>query len=330
MDFTKREIYFLLRNMGNFHGKQNGNGVAEDGCHPASPRHYKHLSGGIRTSLSWLDLRVFYVRVSKCEIDDSTPQYLTLNHVPLDCNTLLEVNGVRTGIYSDGVSTLLRRDRIDKKSEEVTFVSTDSIRTTGSVKLEVFDKDVLVLSGALELCNSDGFAGADSRNHDQCWSLNCDSDLPVGSVLLKGNQYMNLESGSPSIEVYVAGCFSGCPIILTKALQLGHKRKQMRKAMLDSIPEYETTANQKDDSSSIHGMQVTEQQNCDPEMEDYSRRHPGTEYIEGGDGELSWFNAGVRVGVGIGLSICVGVGIGVGLLVKTYQGTTRNFRRRLF
>jgi hypothetical protein len=27
------------------------------------------------------------------------------------------------------------------------------------------------------------------------------------------------------------------------------------------------------------------------------------------DGEMSWFNAGVRVGVGIGLSICVGIGL---------------------
>ena len=47
------------------------------------------------------------------------------------------------------------------------------------------------------------------------------------------------------------------------------------------------------------------------------------------DGEMSWFNAGVRVGVGIGLGVCVGLGIGVGLLVRTYQSTTRNFRRRL-
>ena len=48
------------------------------------------------------------------------------------------------------------------------------------------------------------------------------------------------------------------------------------------------------------------------------------------DGEMSWFNAGVRVGVGIGLGVCVGLGIGVGLLVRTYQSTTRNFRARLF
>lgn len=53
------------------------------------------------------------------------------------------------------------------------------------------------------------------------------------------------------------------------------------------------------------------------------------EYMDGEDGELSWFNAGVRVGVGIGLGICVGVGVGVGLLVRTYRATTRNLRGRL-
>jgi hypothetical protein len=53
-------------------------------------------------------------------------------------------------------------------------------------------------------------------------------------------------------------------------------------------------------------------------------------YGEGEDGELSWFNAGVRVGVGIGLGMCLGVGIGVGLLVRTYQATTRTFRRNIF
>lgn len=46
------------------------------------------------------------------------------------------------------------------------------------------------------------------------------------------------------------------------------------------------------------------------------------------DGELSWFNAGVRVGVGIGLGIFVGVGIGVSLLARSYQTTTRSFKRR--
>ena len=66
------------------------------------------------------------------------------------------------------------------------------------------------------------------------------------------------------------------------------------------------------------------------EDEDYNNLYSRTAFVDGEDEELSWFNAGVRVGVGIGLSVCIGIGIGVGLLVKTYQGTTRNFRKRLF
>lgn len=70
---------------------------------------------------------------------------------------------------------------------------------------------------------------------------------------------------------------------------------------------------------------------CDkPEDDNYNGLYTRTAYADGEDGELSWFNAGVRVGVGIGLSVCLGIGIGVGLLVKTYQGTTRHFRRRPF
>lgn len=76
----------------------------------------------------------------------------------------------------------------------------------------------------------------------------------------------------------------------------------------------------------IH-LQVTDHERHKQEHDEYSL-YSRMEYIESEDGELSWFNSGVRVGVGIGLSICVGIGIGVGLLVRTYQGTS-NFRRRL-
>ncbi|KAL2468424.1 Erythronate-4-phosphate dehydrogenase family protein [Forsythia ovata] len=326
MDFNEEEVLISMRNMENSDEELNENGVAENGN--TLMRHSSYQPG-MKASLLWLDLRVFYVRISKCVIDDdSTPEYLMLNHVPLNRDTLLEVNGVRTSIYSDGVSTLLKRDRLDKKSEEVTFVSTDSIRMTGSVKFEVFHKDVLVLSGTLELCYSNGFIG-ESRNQGQSWIMNCESDILGGVRFLKGNQHAGMESSSSSsIEVYVAGCFLSSPIILTNTVQLSHRRKQTRKGMLESIPEYGATGSQEDGSSGL-AMQANHYPNYKPEDEDYCNPYPGMEYLEGEDGELSWFNAGVRVGVGIGLSICLGVGIGVGLLVRTYQGTTRNFRRRL-
>lgn len=281
----------------------------------------------VKGSLPWLDLRVFYVRVSKFESDDSSPECLTLNHIPLHPHTLLEVNGVRTSIYADGASTLLRRDRLDKKSEEVTFVSTDSIRTTGCVQFEVFDKDVLVLSGVIESCNSNGLT-TESRNRDQRWCMNCKSDITAGTGFLKGKQFMSSDPASPTIEVYVAGTFSGTPIILTKTLQLSSRKKQTRRGMLDSIPEYEATEESQKDTPSELPLQISEFSDHKPESEYYNHIYSGTDFLEGEDEELSWFNAGVRVGVGIGLSICLGIGIGVGMLVRTYQGTTRNFRRR--
>lgn len=80
------------------------------------------------------------------------------------------------------------------------------------------------------------------------------------------------------------------------------------------------------------GIQEAEYGPYKPENEyDYNNNLHWSQddYMDGEDGELTWFNAGVRVGVGLGLGICLGVGIGVGLLVRTYQSTTRNFRRRL-
>jgi hypothetical protein len=233
--------------MENSYEMSNGNGPTDNGHMVMRNSSYQPC---VKVSLPWLDLRVFYVRVSKCEIDDSTPEYLTLNHIPLNRDTLLEVNGVRTSIYSDGVSTLLRRDRLDKKSEEATFVSTDSIRMTGCVKFEVFDKDLLVLSGVLELCNSNGFV-KEPNNQGQGWSMNCESDATVGTGFFKGKQMLGPELASPTIEVYIAGSFSGTPIILTKTLQPSHRKKHTRKGTLDSIPEYEATEGPKDAPSRL-------------------------------------------------------------------------------
>lgn len=287
---------------------------------------YKHCT---KTSSPWFDLRVFYVRVSGIQVDESTPEFLSLNHIPLSPDTLLEVNGVRSSIYSDGESSVLRRDRVDKKSEEATFVNTDSIRFTGSMKFDVYDKDHCILSGVMEMSNSNDFVG-ESRSSVKRWSMSCQTEMAPGSGFFKGKHVP--EFPCPEIEVYVAGCFSGKPIILTKTLQLNCRKKQNRKCVLDAIPEYETTECQKDVSDHRHGLdlQVVDYRSFKPDQEEaYNNMYwHRTGYVDGEDGELSWFNAGVRVGVGIGLGICVGVGIGVSLLVRSYQTTTRNFKRR--
>ncbi|XP_008790373.1 uncharacterized protein At1g01500-like [Phoenix dactylifera] len=282
-------------------------------------------------SSPWFDLRVFYVRVSNCEVNESTPEHLTLNHVPLTPNTVLEVNGRRSGVYSDSASSLLRRDRVDKRSEEVTFVSTDSVRITGSVRFEVYNRDALLLAGVLELCGGGNGFTAEPKNTSKKWNLKCQPVTWAGLGFLKGKHCSSSEMTLPTIDVYVAGCFSGSPIILTKTLQLALRKKHQMKVVFDSIPERGPTELMKN-ASSEDTFQLLEYGGYQPENDlevDYNSIYSRAEYIEGEDGELSWFNAGVRVGVGIGLGICVGIGVGVGLLVRTYQATTRNFKRRL-
>ncbi|KAJ6846597.1 uncharacterized protein M6B38_282320 [Iris pallida] len=271
----------------------------------------------------WFDLRVFYIRIGNCGVftgaagGGSVPCRLTVSHFPLSPDTVLEVNGRRSGIHSDcAASSVLRRDRVDKDSEEVTFVSTDTVRMTGSVRFEVFDGEEPLLVGVLE------------NVENKKWSMRCKP-----ASLLKGKQVAGPEAApSPVIEVYVAGCFAGSPIILTKTLQLSSRKKSQKKLALDSIPEYDPTEAKKEVSSG-DAMQVSDYDDYKTERDvgiDYNSIYSRSEYIEGEeDGELSWFNAGVRVGVGIGLGICLGVGIGVGVLVRTYQATTRNFKRRL-
>ncbi|MFS7952157.1 hypothetical protein Hanom_Chr07g00603671 [Helianthus anomalus] len=282
--------------------------------------------------LSWFDIRVFYVRISN--FDGYTPEYLTLSHIPLDPDTILEVNNKRCTLDSPGSSCRLKRNRVDKKFEEATFVSTDSIRLSGSVKFEVFDGEDLILSGTLEMCkNSNGFVGnpKDNNNNVKRWSMTCESMIGPNTRVLKGKHLMGCDSMPPMIEVYVAGSFSGEPVILTKALQVGLRKKQNRKGVLDSIPEGDLTEHKKDVASGLD-LQEAEYGPYKTENEyDYNNNNSlanwrQNEYMEGEDGELTWFNAGVRVGVGLGLGICLGVGIGVGLLVRT----TRNFKRRLF
>ncbi|KAH6765064.1 Erythronate-4-phosphate dehydrogenase family protein [Perilla frutescens var. hirtella] len=291
-------------------------------------RHPTYQASG-RFSLHWFEARVFYVRISNFVVDDTTPECLTLNHIPVRPDTVLEVNGVRCSMESQGISCILRRDRVDKKSEEATFISTHSIRFTGSVKFEVFDKDDLVISGVLEMSSSNGCVGGESHNAARKWCMNCESVISAGTGFLKGKQIMGSESSSPTVEVYVAGTFSGTPVILTKSVQLNYRKKH-RKGRLDSIPEYDASESHEDFASG-HDLQLAEYNRYKPESDqEYDNLYwRQTEYIEGEDGELSWFNAGVRVGVGIGLGICLGVGIGVGLLVRTYQTTARTFKRRL-
>ncbi|GAV83416.1 LOW QUALITY PROTEIN: 2-Hacid_dh_C domain-containing protein [Cephalotus follicularis] len=281
---------------------------------------------------AWLETRLFYVRITPCVIS-SVPDHLTLRHVRRDIGVSLEINGSRVPASSDSASLTLRLDRVNKESSEVTYVSTDTVRVTGGLDLEVWEKEgmMMLLCGSLERMEGTAW-GIEERAG---WSMECFMASGIGA----GNSaFFQPKLGvlSPSIEVYVAGCCGGVPVILTKTIQVSPRRKVSRHGMLDAIPEDDGDDEvRKDHKAAASGLirqrklQITE-----AEVDDYdSDGKIGNSYYSedmyyGEDGQLSWFNAGVRVGVGIGLGMCLGIGIGVGLLMRSYQATTRNFRRR--
>ncbi|KAK1262743.1 hypothetical protein QJS04_geneDACA011570 [Acorus gramineus] len=273
---------------------------------------------------AFFEIRLFYVRLSPCA-PDSAPVHLSLTLLRRDsCGAVpLEINGRRVPA-AEPASLSLRRDR------EATFVSTDGVRVAGAVDFEVHDdREELVLCGSLERMELPWSDGGDGPEKDARtgWSLDCCCAAGGGSWAGKSQ---------PSIEVYVAGCCAALPLILTRTVNASARRNG-RQGMLDVIPEDEETSGKEDGNLGGEGLlhrrtrlmvDDGETEECDSEIKFGRGFRPEGGYPDDEDGELSWFNAGVRVGVGIGLGMCLGVGIGVGLLMRSYQATTRTFRRR--
>ncbi|KAL3517213.1 hypothetical protein ACH5RR_024115 [Cinchona calisaya] len=281
-----------------------------------------------------LEIRLFYVRITPCSVD-AVPEHLTLRHLRREIGVSLEINGFRVP-SSETASITLRRDRLDKDSSEVTYVSTDSVRVSGAVEFEVREnEEELILCGSLERVEEATWINGNGLENDSKtgWSIDC---YTAASMSSGGSAFFQPRMGvcSPTIEVYIAGCCSGMPVILTKTIQVSPRRKVSRHGMLDAIPEDEEIG--KEQTSPNPLIRQRKLQITGAEVDDYeSDGKTGHSFYSedmypGEDGQLSWFNAGVRVGVGIGLGMCLGVGIGVGLLMRSYQATTRNFRRRFF
>ncbi|XP_052166551.1 uncharacterized protein At1g01500-like [Oryza glaberrima] len=192
------------------------------------------------------------------------------------------------------LSLPLRLDRRDPASGEATYVSTASARLPPpSAAFEVADhRGAALLRGSLRRCPD---AKPDSS---PAWAIDC---IPAAGA----------EAETSAFEVYVAGCCAGEPAVLTCALRLATPEEQ--KAAGGLVRRRSPTSNAAGDED-VNG----------------SIQHPEGWYSDDDDGQLTWFNAGVRVGVGIGLGVCVGVGIGVGLLMSSYQATARSLKRRFF
>ncbi|GLJ10837.1 hypothetical protein SUGI_0136240 [Cryptomeria japonica] len=280
----------------------------------------------------WFDIRVVCVKLSSCLVK-CAPEYFRIVFPPRSVSSSLEVNGERIS-HSERTSRALRRDRLDKESAEATYVSTDDVRAKGDLPFEIHHKGDVLVAG--KFLRSDSWTEGHLLDSHACsfttrkklWIMDCNCALSAGSSFLSTKTDHFSAMKAPFLEVYVAGRSLGQPIVLNQTVQLLPRRKNTRCISLDAIPE--------DDDEIVNTSSFQYQGEMDSEVEQGRSDRHGVEVfycnegldVDGEEGELSWFNAGVRVGMGIGLGICLGVGVGVGLLVRTYQATTGPFKRR--
>eukprot|EP00475_Leptophrys_vorax_P036800 TRINITY_DN6275_c0_g1_i1.p1 TRINITY_DN6275_c0_g1~~TRINITY_DN6275_c0_g1_i1.p1 ORF type:complete len:367 (-),score=-4.77 TRINITY_DN6275_c0_g1_i1:437-1492(-) len=180
------------------------------------------------------------------------------------------------------------------------------------------------------------------------WVLECSctTSSAWSGFVVRSVQELSDHAIQPALELCIVGNCDGAPVMLTETVQLTARRKNHWKGELDAIPETEEGERLGNAMAPLDHSQRASELRIGSDMAPFAKPppsfaslydHPGGYLEHGGggggeegSGELTWFNAGVRVGVGLGLGMCIGVGIGVGLLVKTYQTTTRSFRRSLF
>ncbi|KAJ1429559.1 hypothetical protein SESBI_08342 [Sesbania bispinosa] len=188
----------------------------------------------LKSRRAWLEIRLFYVRISPCVVD-SVPDHLTLCHPHREIGVSLVINGSHVPISETPPPLPLRRDRVDRESAEVTYVSTDSVRLTGGADFEVYEKEGLFLCGSLERLDATDWGGGNGSG----WTMDC--HVAAGSIGSGSSAFFRPKLGvaAPSIEVYVAGCCSGVPVILSKTIQMSPRRRVPRHATLDAIPEDE-------------------------------------------------------------------------------------------
>ncbi|KAG2380292.1 uncharacterized protein HKW66_Vig0170710 [Vigna angularis] len=185
--------------------------------------------------------------------------HLALCHAPRHAAVSLVVNAAPVPASSPA-TIHLHRGRVDRHAAEVTYVATDTVSLSGSADFEVYENDALFLCGSLERLDSEWRNGSGSG-----WGMDC--HVAAGP---------RLGVSAPSIEVYVAGCCSGVPVILNKTIQMSPRRRVPRHATLDAIPEDEEMMMMMMEKNRVNGfapnrkLQITESEvddyDCDEKM----------------------------------------------------------------
>ncbi|XP_038904467.1 uncharacterized protein At1g01500-like [Benincasa hispida] len=167
---------------------------------------------------------------------------------------------------SNSASIALRRDRLNKESSEVTYVSTDSIQVSGGVKFEVYENEDLILYGSLERIEANwinGSVGLEKNSKKTSWIMECF----MAACMCSGSSAFfqpKLGVSSLAIKVYIVGCCFGMPMILTQTIQVSPRQRNLRQGVLDAIPEDEEVGKEENGSNGLIRHQKVQVKCCSP------------------------------------------------------------------
>ncbi|KAL5698573.1 hypothetical protein ACHQM5_029597 [Ranunculus cassubicifolius] len=250
------------------------------------------------------EFKVIYMRIISISSLDMQQTSMTINFPPRDPQTCLQINGIK--IHSnEKTSRTLNKHREDAFMSESVFVNTDRIKFKG--KFLPFEVQIDGCSSVLVYGGLKRKEGVEIK--DECmWDMEC-----------REGDFGGKEFNGGFVDAYVAGRCLGKPLLLNEVVEL-KKWKDLDCFLEDDGTKSDTSKDM--EAKCIQQLEIknsAEQVNLNAEK-CAEEEEEGPTLVE--EGELSWFNAGVRLGIGLGVGMSLGVGVGLGLIMRTYSATS--------
>ncbi|PIA43246.1 hypothetical protein AQUCO_02000583v1 [Aquilegia coerulea] len=257
------------------------------------------------------EFKVIYMRISSNLSDMQMQSCMNLVFPLRDSQSCLQVNGIKIH-PNERTSRPLNKHREDAFMSESVFVNTDRIKFKGKYlpfELQIQGSSVLV-SGVLRRKEGDDICGV----KDECMLI----------MEPMKNQFEVKEFNGGSVDVYFAGRCSEKHFLLNGVVELKEWKG------LECIPHADDKTKSKSSKDWKANPSIGEVEhkgnikNEELQVDDLMARE---EEMIAEEGELSWFNAGVKLGIGLGVGMSLGVGVGLGLIIRTYKSSSGVFRK---
>ncbi|KAF6146667.1 hypothetical protein GIB67_008953 [Kingdonia uniflora] len=245
------------------------------------------------------EFKVIYMRLINIPLDMQS--CINIIFPSRDPHSSLQINGLKI-TPCEKILKPLTRHRADTLMSEFYYVNTDRMKFKGSFlpfEVQIIQRwsDSLVLVSGVLRRKGDG------------WVLEC-----------KENKISN---NGGLVDVYFAGRSFGMPLLLNHVVQF----KRLKE--LDCIPEDSVIEVDVDAAVIYDKSEELKKSDSTKEFrEELSEPlYEGEEELIVEEEQVSWFNAGVRVGIGLGFGMSLGVGVGLGLIMRTYKASSSIFKR---